>query len=131
MEQLDFIKHLSFANKAWVIVLPCILMALDFLTGFINAWIKRQIKSYIMRSGLGKKFGELVAIFMAIIFSCAFGFPHYVMDGVSIYIILMETISIFENLEKLGVPIPKFVSKALNQAEDKIQNESKKDGDTK
>ena len=43
----------------------------------------------------------------------------------------MELISICENLDKMGVPIPKFIKKALRNAEYKIQNDdpNKKDGD--
>jgi phage-related holin len=45
----------------------------------------------------------------------------------------MELISICENLDKMGVPIPKFISKALADAQKKLEekggetNESKDD----
>ena len=39
----------------------------------------------------------------------------------------MEMISICENLDKLGVPIPKFVKKALRSAEEKITQEKKEE----
>jgi hypothetical protein len=35
----------------------------------------------------------------------------------------MELVSIFENLDKMGVPIPKFVKKALRNASYKLENE--------
>ena len=37
----------------------------------------------------------------------------------------MELISIFENLEELGVPIPKFIKKALAVANEEIQEDKK------
>ena len=39
----------------------------------------------------------------------------------------MELISICENFEELGVPIPKFIKRALAVTNDKIVNEEKKD----
>jgi phage-related holin len=39
----------------------------------------------------------------------------------------MELISICENLEKLGVPIPKFIKKALMVANTEINEDDKKD----
>lgn len=36
----------------------------------------------------------------------------------------MELVSICENLKKLGIPIPKFVDRALGNIENKIQNGS-------
>jgi phage-related holin len=43
----------------------------------------------------------------------------------------MEMVSICENLKKLGVPIPRFVDKALESMNEQIQNGSiRKVGDT-
>lgn len=49
------------------------------------------------------------------------------MKFLSLYIILMEIISIFENLDKLGVPIPKFISKVVNNVEESINTADIKD----
>jgi toxin secretion/phage lysis holin len=103
-------------------------MAIDVLTGTINAWIKGEIKSSILRKGLGKKIGEIVVLAIGELFLIAMSLPMAVLNGISLYIIVMELISICENLEKLGVPIPRFVKKALASTEEKI-NEGGKDGD--
>lgn len=42
--------------------------------------------------------------------------------------IFMELVSICENLRKLGIPIPKFVERALGEIKNKIQNDSGDDG---
>lgn len=92
-----------------------------------------------MRYGLGKKVGEISCLIIGELFTLAFCIPSYLIGLISCYIVLMEVISNFENLDKLGVPIPKFIKKALDTVEDQIQNgdininnltkTEKKDGD--
>lgn len=122
-EAQNIIEHLRFTRDYWIIVVPCILMGLDIATGFVNAWAKHRIKSAIMRQGLARKFGELVVIGIAQLFLYSVGLPKVVVSGVSFYIGIMELISICENLDKLGVPIPKFIKAALHDAEDKLSRE--------
>ena len=40
--------------------------------------------------------------------------PHQIIAIVSVYMILMEIISIMENLDEIGVPIPKWIEKTIN-----------------
>jgi phage-related holin len=70
-------------------------------------------------------------IIIGCLFNWALNVPKYVIYGIVLYVIIMELISICENLDKMGVPIPKFIKKALRNAEYKIQNDdpNKKDGD--
>lgn len=129
MEQIkELVNQFEFTNTTWTFMLPIVLMAIDVLTGVTNAWIKGEIKSSILRKGLGKKIGEIVVLAIGELFLIAMSLPMAVLNGISLYIIVMELISICENLEKLGVPIPKFVKKALASTEEKI-NEDSKDGD--
>lgn len=118
----DVFNKITFANDFWVVMLPAILMALDIITGFVNAWAKNDIKSSVMRQGLARKFGELVIIAIGQLFFYGVGLPKYIVAGISTYIILMELISICENLKKLGVPIPKFIDRALASAEKQIDD---------
>lgn len=127
----NIIEYLRFTRDYWVIVVPCILMALDIATGFVNAWAKHSIKSAIMRQGLARKFGELVVIGIAQLFLYSVGLPKVVVSGVSFYIGIMELISICENLDKLGVPIPKFIKTALHDAENKLSKEKGGEADEK
>lgn len=121
-EVTEIMNQLSFTSDFWIVLMPAILMTLDVMTGFINAWSKNQVKSSIMRQGLARKFGELVIIAIGQLFFFGVGLPKYCVAFISFYIILMELISICENLDKLGVPIPKFIKKVLNNAEKKIED---------
>ena len=123
----EVVQNLRFSNDFWVVLMPSILMAIDVVTGFVNAWARGKIKSSIMRQGLARKFGELVVIGIGQLFFYGVGLPKYAIAGISTYIILMELISICENLDKLGVPIPKFIKRALNKAEEKIEDLSKEE----
>lgn len=130
MNELSYsLENLRFANEFWIFIAPTILMATDIITGLINAWAKKEIKSSKMRQGLAKKCGEIVILGVGALFKFAFGLPWYVLAFISLYVMLMESISICENLDKLGVPIPKFISKVLNNAKEKIDEKGgEKDG---
>jgi len=125
----DIIAKVQFANSAWIFIVPIALMGIDYATGILNAWIKGEIKSKKMREGLAKKFGELCVLVIGAIFSFGLAVPVIVVNFVSVYIMIMELISICENLNKLGVPIPKFIKKALSEANETIQNHGEKKPD--
>ena len=52
---MEILENLQFTHIFWAIVLPCILMVLDIITGYYNAWEKKEVSSKKMRDGLGKK----------------------------------------------------------------------------
>ena len=116
----ELLNSFHFTNDIWTVMLPVILMCIDIITGITNAWIKKELNSSILRKGLGKKLGEISAILIGEIFVVGFGLTALVADGISLYIIVMELISVCENLEKLGVPIPKFIKNALAIANKEI-----------
>lgn len=122
------LESVKFVNETWVFVIPGILMAIDILTGSLNAWAKQDFKSYKMRQGLVKKCGEVTILGIGELFTVGMILPTYIMSGISFYIIFMELISICENLQKMGVPIPKFIKKALSDTEKALEDkESKKE----
>lgn len=121
------LESVKFVNEVWVFMIPGILMAVDILTGSLNAWAKRDFKSYKMRQGLVKKCGEVTILGIGELFTIGMILPTYIMSGVSFYIIFMELISICENLQKMGVPIPKFIKKALSDTEKALEDKESVD----
>ena len=102
MEEIQkLVSELHYTSELWLIMLPIILMGLDVITGTVNAWIKHEIDSAKLRKGLAKKMGEITVILIGELFVYAFGLPILVSSGISIYIVVMELISICENLEKM------------------------------
>lgn len=129
---MDILKELHFTSDTWEVILPFALMGLDILTGTVYAFINKCFQSSKMRAGLGKKVGEIVIIVIGELFSYGAGLPDYIINGVILYIVFMEFMSILENLDKLGVPIPKNIKKALNNiSEDDIQKVVEKLKETK
>lgn len=125
---MDIIKQLHFTSQLWVIALPSLLMGLDIMTGLVYAWESGTFKSSRMREGLGKKFGELTYICIGAAATVAMGLPHYILIGIATYILFMELMSVCENCDKLGAPLPRFVKNALAAINNSLQNdESMKD----
>lgn len=114
---------IHFENETWKLILPLILMGLDILTGLIKSWITKSFLSSKMRSGLGKKIGEITILVLGIVFSVALRLPKYLMTGISIYIAFMEFMSVMENLIVLRVPIPKVIKNTLASIEHTINEE--------
>lgn len=128
MEEIySFISQFHFRNELWVLFIPLGLMAIDVLSGVIKAWSKNDFKSAIMRTGLAKKAGEIMILVVGELISFGLMLPDVVMNSVSFYIIFMEVMSVLENANALGIPIPKFVRDAINNANDQLQNGSKTD----
>ena len=94
----------------FAIIVGCAILA-DIITGFVKAWA--------LRKGLLHKFSE--------VFLCGISYgveyaTHYIPIDVSIplfnatcsYIVLMEIISVFENLTAINPDLSKFIGKYLD-----------------
>lgn len=126
-ELLQFVSQFDFRNEWWVLFTPLIIMGVDVVTGVVKAWVNKNFEASIMRTGLGKKAGEVAILIAVELLSYALNLPDIVKNCVSFYIIFMEVMSVLENANALGIPIPKFVRDAINNANDQLQNGSKSD----
>ena len=126
-ELLQFVSQFDFRNEWWVLITPLIFMGVDIITGVVKAWVNKNFEASIMRTGLGKKAGEVAILIAVELLSYALNLPDIVKNCVSFYIIFMEVMSVLENANALGIPIPKFVRDAINNANDQLQNGSKSD----
>ena len=111
----------TFTDGRWALVVPCVLMAIDFATGFLGAWARREVQSAKMRTGLAKKLGEIAALLAAKLCTLGMALPAELMTGVALYIVVMELVSITENLALLGVPVPKKAREKLKNVRDEIE----------
>lgn len=119
---MEYLQSLQFTNEIWYILIPVLLEALDVITGYTNAWVHNDVKSWKMREGIGKKVGELVYVTVGVLSKEALG-TSVIMIFLTIYISFMEVISLFENCAKLGVPIPKEIKDKLNLKEEEKKND--------
>lgn len=111
MEQL--LQDYHFTNIWWAIFAPMILIIIDVLTGCVIAWRNNDFKSAVMRTGLSKKFGELVYVLVGILTKFALGTELILYFSVG-YICLMELSSLAENCDRLGVKMPNKLKEKLN-----------------
>lgn len=123
MEEIySFVSQFHFRNELWVLFIPLGLMAIDILTGIVKAWAQNDFKSKIMRAGLAKKAEEILILIAGELISFGLMLPDAVMNGVSFYIIFMEGMSILENVDELGIPVPGFIKKVINNVDDQLKN---------
>lgn len=127
MDSIRTLMSIDFTNDWWILLLPAALMFIDILTGVLHAWITGHLKSYRMREGLGRKFGELMVLITFELLTVGLKVPKYILTAASVYIIFMELVSLTENLYKLGVPLPRFVINSLGVAADILENDDLSD----
>lgn len=121
MEQL---KNITFTHRYWILLLPLALMSADIITGWIQATINNKWDSTKMRVGLFRKSGELLVICVAYVIYAAISLPVDVPAFVAAYIVIMEIISVCENLDLAGLPIPHWITRKLKKvAEDLNEDE--------
>lgn len=112
----NIFENLHFTNQWFEFVLPLVMIILDIVTGFINAWINKKVSSSVMREGLGHKAGELAYILLGFLANIAFGL-HSVFLLAVFYVCFMELVSILENCSKLGVPMPEKLKEIIENKE--------------
>ena len=90
----------------------------DIITGLAQALKNGTYKSSVMREGLYHKLGEVLS--MGFAYGCEYSFPYVGIDitipicsSVMIYIIIMETGSIIENLSQLSPELKAIFSKVF------------------
>lgn len=103
----EIIKTLTFSSIGWQVITPLIFSGLDILTGYIQAVINKNVDSKVMREGLLHKCLLIVAILIGYVVEYAFNLST-VSSVITIYICLMELMSIAENLKKAGVELKIF-----------------------
>lgn len=125
-------QEIQFTHRYWVLLLPLILMSADIVTGWIQATINGTWDSTKMRTGLFRKSGEMLVIVIAYVISVAIALPVDIPAWIAIYIIIMEIISVCENLDQAGVPMPVWITRRLKKvAKDLSDGDEDDDPDAK
>lgn len=108
MENLQyFIQNLDFANTFWQIGSTLFFMLGDIISGVVSAIILKNLDSQKMREGLLRKVLLILVVLLGFVVGSAFKIT-FVSKAVCIYIIVMETISILENVKKSGIDLGKL-----------------------
>lgn len=102
-----------FGSTALAYQVLFILIAIDFATGFLGAWISKDVSSNKMWKGVVKMFTCFCLVLAAHQLVRLTGFVKWVEDGVVMYLASMQFISILENAARLGVPVPLWIKEKL------------------
>ncbi len=124
---MEFIREISFTHRYWILFLPLFLMAADVVTGWIQATINETWDSTKMRVGLYRKSGEILVIVIAYVIYAAISLPIDMPAFIAGYIIIMEIISVAENLDEAGLPVPRWVTRRLKKVADDLSEEEDPD----
>ena len=124
---MEFIREISFTHRYWILFLPLFLMAADVITGWIQATINETWDSTKMRVGLYRKSGEILVIVIAYVIYAAINLPVDMPAFIAGYIIIMEIISVAENLDEAGLPVPRWVTRRLKKVADDLSEDDDPD----
>lgn len=104
---MNIINTLHFSNIAWQVGAVFIFILGDFATGLISAVILNNVDSKKMRQGLLRKILLVLIVFLSFVLEYTFNIS-VISDVVCAYIIIMEIISILENIKKAGIDLGKL-----------------------
>lgn len=119
---INSLPKMKFISEFVFYLVPLIFMLCDVVSGLAKAYVQKNIISHKMRSGIIKKCGEMMIIVLTAVVVYSVQWPHQIIAIVSLYMILMEIISIMENLDGIGVPIPKWIEKTINNVAEDIND---------
>lgn len=117
------------------LVVLVIMMVIDYITGMVSAWINKDLSSREGIIGIVKKicYMALVAVAMGVDWLMYCGISAAKITAaydmwfgllVAIWLIINEMISVLENLSRIGVPMPLFLTKAVKKLKITVDNES-------
>lgn len=125
------LSALSYSHIYWIFLLPLIGAGADIVTGWIQATINGTWDSTKMRKGLYRKGGELLVVIIAFIAEEAVPAlaSYRLATWISFYIVVMEAVSVLENLNQAGVAFPKRILKKLGKVKAELDGEDEDEPD--
>lgn len=100
------------------LIVALIFIAFDVLTGWLKALITASTNSSVMRTGLMRKVGELLAVIFGYV--CQYCLPMIGVNvdvpfagAISTYIVFMETASVIENICAMNPNLRDALSKVF------------------
>ena len=126
---LDYLKYgisilgtwFTYLFGAWDKALAILItfMILDYITGLIKAWYKKQLSSDVGLHGLTRKASILIVLIVAVLLDRLINQGTWVFRTlVAYFYIANEGISILENIAVLNVPFPSKLKEVLVQLQE-------------
>ncbi|MEC0666972.1 phage holin family protein [Priestia flexa] len=98
------------------------LVAVDYVTGTVAAFIDKSLSSEVGFRGIAKKVFIFALVTMANFMDQVF-WPdnHFIRDITILFYILNEMISITENAGRVGLPVPAVIKQAIEKLKNQIK----------
>lgn len=103
------------ASNITAIIIMSVAIIIDYATGITASYVKRRISSKVGFVGVLKKLCYYAVVAVSVILSYLLQVD--VFNITIIFLIVNEIVSILENLENIGVPIPPIIKKSLEKIE--------------
>lgn len=110
-----------------------LLMVIDILCGVVCAgffkvskYDKKGITSNALFKGILRKITALMLVAIAVVIDNVLGID-YVRNGVVIYFIATEGISVLENMISIGIPVPKVILRLLENIKETAETDLNQD----
>ena len=115
----------SYSHIYWIFLLPLIGAGADIVTGWIQATVNGTWDSTKMRKGLYRKSGELLIVVVGYIAEQAVPIveSYHLATYISLYIVIMEAVSVLENLDQAGVGFPKSILRKLGKVKQELDGD--------
>lgn len=114
---------LLFSSTVGEFIVPLIFFTiLDFISGFIKAYINKEISSRKMSNGAMRKIGILIAAAMVYEIDSLMNAQGMLANMTKYWFIIMEAISVLENLQQAGVTLPEFLVKGLQEYKESFES---------
>lgn len=117
-----------------MLIIVLIFIVLDMIVGVIKSLASGTYKSLKMREGLWHKLGEIMCVAFGVL--CEMAFPYVgitvsipIVTTICVYIVLMETGSIVENLAAISPNIQKVLGKVFSQYKQDESAEDEQEGE--
>lgn len=118
------------------VVLLVAVMAADYITGMIKAWMTATLSSKIGAAGIVKKLCYLLVICVgmgldwvitAVFAEVGIDMQNRLVIGlmVAVWLIINELISVLENISSIGVPLPGFLMKLATKLKMAVEEQGK------
>lgn len=128
-----------FENLAIPIIILTVVIICDYITGMYKSIKTTGLDSKTGIKGIIKKMFYYILIIVAMVtdYILATGMSQVGVTGeykiivsvlVTYWLIINEMISIVENLNNIGVPIPKFLSQIISKIKIKVENKGNEEG---
>ena len=111
----EITEEIHYSHDYWIFLLPLVLIASDVVSGWIQATINSTWDSTKMRKGLFRKGGEMMVVVVAWVVGLALPMDINIALFASVYIVIMEALSVLENLDLAGIPMPTWLIKRLKK----------------